>query len=101
MDGPRYYKDGPPGWITKQGYRRVSVGEGKSRSEHRLVMEEVLGRPLLREEEVHHRNGIKADNSPANLELWVSWKGQRVEDLIDFVTEHYREALEARLACSS
>lgn len=96
MDGPVYYRGGPPGWITKQGYRKLRRN-GKSVSEHRVVMEQLLGRPLLREEEVHHKNGIKSDNSPGNLELWVSWKGQRVDDLLDFVVMHYREELLQRL----
>jgi hypothetical protein len=45
--------------------------KGKYVFEHVLVMEQMLGRYLLPGENVHQRNGVKDDNRPENLELWI------------------------------
>jgi HNH endonuclease len=44
------------------------AGRGQYVFEHILVMEQILGRQLLPEESVHHRNGVRDDNRPTNLE---------------------------------
>ncbi|MBC7373640.1 MAG: HNH endonuclease [Frankiales bacterium] len=74
-------------WIGVPAHLRYLVPPGRRADfEHRLVMAQKLGRPLLPDEVVHHRNGNRLDNSPDNLELWTTAqpKGQRVEDKLEW-----------------
>lgn len=70
------------GYVVLYGIDSPAAGKGGRILEHRWVMSQHLGRPLLASENVHHINGIRDDNRLENLELWSTSQppGQRVDD---------------------
>jgi hypothetical protein len=93
------------GSIDKNGYKIIRVNGHPNAwrngqiLEHRFVMSQTLGRPLLPDETVHHKNGNRLDNRPANLELWVNRRpGQRVTDRVADAIETLRRYAPERLA---
>lgn len=84
------------GWtrwrVAKNGYiERSGVFDGVQifQSQHRVVMEEHIGRKLIDGESVHHKNGDRTDNRLENLELWSKSQpsGQRVADKVKWAKE--------------
>lgn len=88
-NGERRYRDSH-GYVIVSGVSATRQG-GKNAGalEHRMVMEQLIGRPLRPEESVHHRNGVRDDNRAKNLELWSKSHpaGQRVEDKVTWARE--------------
>jgi hypothetical protein len=100
LDAPKRGEGVKPGFVNAHGYRMVWVSGRGQMQEHRYVMEGILGRPLEAWENVHHINGIRDDNRPENLELWVKPQpsGQRPTDLAEWVVGHYPELVEAAMS---
>ena len=72
--------------VASNGYVLVRVGVGHHLAdvrgyayEHRLVAEQKLGRQMKVGEVVHHKNEIKTDNRPENIEVVESIAHHSVE----------------------
>lgn len=82
--------------VKRGGYVWLSIPAAVSRTgkkmemlEHRHVMEQHVGRPLTKDETVHHINGVRDQNGIENLELFSSrhGPGQRVTDKVSFAID--------------
>jgi hypothetical protein len=52
------------GWYSSHGYKYFN-----EKAEHRIVMENHLGRPLVRDEIIHHIDGNPINNDISNLTI--------------------------------
>lgn len=92
-------------YVDSNGYAWITDEHGKNRSEHRWAMEQVLGRALRKDENIHHVDGVKDNNSTdgvlrligghwqsGNLELWSTSQpsGQRVPDKVSYAVDVLR-----------
>lgn len=89
---PLVIKINEKGMGTKSKFGYIKVYDKKRKRvipQHRIVMEKIIGRELYNDEIVHHKNGIRDDNSENNLELWTRSHpcGQRIEDVIKWAKE--------------
>src|SRR5574343_198642 len=57
------------GCIMSYAYKKIKLSDGSTRDEHRLIMENHLGRSLLTNEHIHHKDGNKRNNEISNLML--------------------------------
>lgn len=77
-------------WKTQGGYIMIfrpnhpNADVNGCVREHCFVLSEHIGRPLKKNESVHHINGLRDDNRIENLELWHRGQcpGQRLEEKI-------------------
>lgn len=82
-------------YISNSGYVLIYKPDSPMASkqgwamEHRFLMAEKIDRPLFKDENVHHINGVRSDNRLSNLELWSSSQpsGQRVVDKVKYAKE--------------
>ena len=64
-----YHPNWNGGVYMQDGYKSLKQEDGSYKFEHRIVMEEYLGRELSSDEIIHHIDGNRSNNDISNLQL--------------------------------
>ena len=70
------------GWVTDCGYKAFSI-DGRTVLEHVMVAEKSLGRKLMRNEVVHHKDFNRLNNSIENLEVMTRGEHSRIHRMYE------------------
>lgn len=78
--------------INSRGYVEIKVTHGNGnkvqnyKAEHRIIIEELIGRPLSKNELVHHVDGNKEHNNLKNLLLMTKSQHNKLNHFLGLLT---------------